>query len=123
MLNGVVDDPAFLPIIYGMDEDDDWENEDNWRAVNPSMDTIFSFESFEKDFLEAKEMPHKQNLFRRLRLNQWTRQETRYLPMDKWLACHVSTRYRGVARGIMLHGPRFGDGNGRCRARIALPAL
>jgi phage terminase large subunit-like protein len=84
VLNGTVDDPAYLPIIYGMDEDDDWENEDNWRAVNPSMDTIFSFESFKKDFLEAKEMPHKQNLFRRLRLNQWTRQETRYLPMDKW---------------------------------------
>jgi len=84
VLNGSVDDLSFLPVIYGMDEEDDWENEDNWRAVNPSMDTIFSFDSFKTDFTQAKEMPHKQNLFRRLRLNQWTRQETRYIPMDKW---------------------------------------
>jgi len=88
ILRGEVDDEAFLPVIYGMDEDEDWENEDNWRAVNPSMDMIFSFESFKKDFQEAREQPYKQNLFRRLRLNQWTSQSVRFMPMDKWRLCN-----------------------------------
>lgn len=84
VMKGEVEDDTFLPVIYGMDSDEDWENEDNWRAVNPSMDVIFSFDDFKRDFEKAKEMPYKQNKFRRLRLNQWTQQESRFIPMDKW---------------------------------------
>ena len=87
VMKGIIDDPEFLPVIYGMDEDEDWENEENWLKVNPSMDKIFSLEDFRKSYQEAKEMPYKENLFRRLRLNQWTQQETRFIPMPAWDAC------------------------------------
>lgn len=89
VLTGETVDPTFLPVIYGMDEDEDWESEENWKAVNPSMGTIFSLEDFRAAYREAKEIPYKQNLFRRLRLNQWTQQETRFLPMDKYDACNA----------------------------------
>jgi phage terminase large subunit-like protein len=33
---------------------------------------------------QAREIPAFENTFRRYRLNQWTRQETRWLPLEKW---------------------------------------
>jgi len=100
VMKGIIEDPEFLPVIYGMDEDEDWDNEENWLKVNPSMDKIFSLEDFRKAHQEAKEMPYKENLFRRLRLNQWTRQDVRAIPMPVWDACGrvqvVRERLRGM---------------------------
>lgn len=84
VLTGEVEDDTFLPVIYGMDPEDDWHNEDNWRAVNPSMDVIFSMDDFRKAYQEANELPYKQNTWRRLRLNQWTQQETAFIPMERY---------------------------------------
>jgi phage terminase large subunit-like protein len=36
---------------------------------------------------EAQENPAKENLFRRFRLNQWVRQEVRYIPIHEWDEC------------------------------------
>ncbi len=38
-------------------------------------------------FQSAKENPAEENLFRQLRLNQWVKQSTRWMQMDKWDAC------------------------------------
>lgn len=38
-------------------------------------------------FLSAKENPAEENLFRQLRLNQWVKQSTRWMQMEKWDAC------------------------------------
>ena len=84
VLMGETVDDEFLPVIYGMDPEEDWHDERNWWAVNPSMGEIFSIEDFRKSYEEAKELPYKQNTWRRLRLNQWTQQETAFIPMERW---------------------------------------
>ncbi|MBR4696069.1 MAG: terminase large subunit, partial [Selenomonadaceae bacterium] len=38
----------------------------------------------------AKQNPAEENSFRQLRLNQWVKQEVRWMPMSKWDACNFS---------------------------------
>lgn len=85
--DGLINDPRFLPVLYCLENDEDWESEDNWRRVNPSLGHTIDIEGLRAGYREAKEIPAKENSFRRLRLNQWVSQETRYIPMDKWDAC------------------------------------
>lgn len=81
---GIMEDPTFLPVIYAADEKDDWTDEKIWKKCNPSLGHILNIEEFRAHCKLAQNLPSEENNFRRFRLNQWTRQETRYIPMDKW---------------------------------------
>jgi len=48
---------------------------------------ILDIDRFREDFNEAKQKPAAINNWRRLRLNQWTSQETAWLPVEKWNEC------------------------------------
>ena len=87
IMKELIQDPTFLPVIYALDEEDDWESEKNWLKVNPSTGIIFDIESLREDYRLAKEIPAQENEFKRKRLDLWTRQEIRWIPMDKWDAC------------------------------------
>lgn len=39
ILEGRRVDPTFYPVVYGLKDDEDWEDEANWYKVNPSFDT------------------------------------------------------------------------------------
>lgn len=87
IMKGLIQDPTFLPVIYALEEKDDWESEKNWLKVNPSTGVIFDIESLRDDYRLAKEIPAQENEFKRKRLDLWTRQEVRWIPMNKWDAC------------------------------------
>ncbi len=82
--NGVYENEHFLPIIYALDEKDDWKDEANWYKVNPSLDVIIDIEKVRTAFREAEHIPAKQNTFKRLRLCQWTQQSDRFIDMNLW---------------------------------------
>lgn len=84
IINGIIEDPQFYPVIYGVPEEEDWELENNWIIGNPSIGEILKIEDFRSDFKKAKQVPAKQNIFRRLRLNQWTQQNVRWIDMTIW---------------------------------------
>jgi phage terminase large subunit-like protein len=91
---GIIKDPSFLPILYGAPEEADWRDPKVWAACNPSMDVHFASgggilktEDIADACKRAQESPAEENTFRRLRLNQWVKQESRYLPMVAWDAC------------------------------------
>lgn len=84
---GIINDPAFLPIIYAAEKEDDWEDEKIWRKCNPSLNYIFGIGNLRKHYNEVKDNPARQNNFRRFRLNQWVNQISRYIPIDAWDAC------------------------------------
>lgn len=70
--SGEVDDPSFLPIIFEPPEGYDWEDEDVWRAVNPSIDAGFrSLEEMRTMARRAREVPAQREVFKRLYLNEW----------------------------------------------------
>ena len=87
ILEGRKVDPTFYPVIYGIEDTDDWTDERNWYKANPSLGHTVDIEKVRAAFLSAKENPAEENLFRQLRLNQWVKQSTRWMQMDKWDAC------------------------------------
>jgi phage terminase large subunit-like protein len=97
IIDGVWSDPTFYPVIYGLSETDDWTMEGSpgngkraptgWYKANPALGDFLPVDRVRDEARKAMELPNEQNSFRRLRLNQWVAQETRFIPMDLWRAC------------------------------------
>ena len=85
--DGVVDDPSFLPVLYGAAAGDAWDDPAVWRKANPSLGHTVTEEYLAGECARAKAVPAYESAFRRLHLCQWVNQETRFLPIDQWDAC------------------------------------
>jgi phage terminase large subunit-like protein len=84
-------DPTFLPIIYEAPQDADWTSEKVWKACNPALGDFRSLEDMRIACARAKEIPAQENTFKRLFLNIWTEQASRWIQMPAWDACCVVT--------------------------------
>jgi len=82
-------DPTFLPILYEAPIDADWTDERVWKKANPALGDFRSLEEMRIACQRAKEIPAQENTFRRLYLNQWTEQASRWISMPAWDACKV----------------------------------
>jgi len=82
-------DPSFLSIIYEAPADADWTDEAVWRQANPALGDFRSLEELRTACARAQEIPAQENSFRRLYLNQWTEQATRWLALEAWDACQA----------------------------------
>ena len=87
LLEGRKSDPHFYPVIFGLDENDDWTDEQNWYKCNPSLGYTITIDKVRDAFHKAQETAADENMFRQLRLNQWVKQSVRWMQMDKWDAC------------------------------------
>jgi phage terminase large subunit-like protein len=66
-----IDDPTWLPFIYGAPEDADIFDEGTWYQANPSLGYTIPIETVRQEALTARNSEAKERLFRWLRLNQW----------------------------------------------------
>ena len=102
--DGAIKDPTFLPAIYAADPEDDWTKEATWRKANPNLGVSVKLEDLQVRCQRAQDMPSEENTFRRLHLNQWTEQDTRWLRMDLWAqgdqACPVDLTGRECFGGL-----------------------
>ena len=80
-------DPTFYPVIYGASEEEDWTDPKVWKKANPSLGITIGMDKVKAACESAKQTPSEENTFRQLRLNQWVKQSTRWMPMIKWDAC------------------------------------
>ena len=87
ILEGRKNDPRFYPVLFGLPDEADWTNEENWYRANPSLDYTITIDKVRDAFRKAQETPADENQFRQLRLNQWVKQSVRWMPMDKWDEC------------------------------------
>lgn len=85
--DGALEDDTFLPVLYGLREGDDWEDRAVWKRCNPNLGVSIRSDFLEKEYKEAKDSPAFQNTFRRLYLDEWVRQEFRWIDAKKWKAC------------------------------------
>ena len=85
--DGVVDDPAFLPVIYEAAVDADWTSPKVWAAVNPNLGVSISREYLERECKRAQESAAYENTFKRLHLNITTQAEVKWLDIHRWDAC------------------------------------
>jgi phage terminase large subunit-like protein len=102
--DGLIDDPTFLPVLYGAPVDADWQDEAVWRAANPALGDFRSLDEMRVMAKQAREVPARQNTFRRLYLCQWTESETRWLDPTAWDACAGPTPWAEL--GDALRGRR-----------------
>lgn len=87
ILEGIIEDPSFFTYIAAAEQEDDWLSEEIWAKANPNLGVSVKLDYLRSEARKAQLTPAYQNTFRRLHLNQWTQQETRWLPLDRWDAC------------------------------------
>jgi phage terminase large subunit-like protein len=84
---GLIDDASFFSYIAAADKDDDWLDEKIWAKANPGLGVSVKLDYLRTEAKRAEHIPAYQNIFRRLHLNQWTAQESRWLDLEAWDAC------------------------------------
>jgi len=82
--DGIIDDPTFLAVIFAADPGDDWTAPETWKKANPNLGISISEEYLAGECKKAKETPGYENTFKRLHLNLWTEQETRWVAIEAW---------------------------------------
>lgn len=87
IIEGRKADPRFYPAVYGLPDDEDWQDEANWYKANPSLGHTIDIEKVRDAYRKALDSPADENTFRQLRLNQWVKQSVRWMPMEKWDEC------------------------------------
>ena len=73
-------DASFYPVIYGIEDDDDWSDEAKWRKANPSLGYTIPIDRVRDAYREASQNPAEENVFRQLRLCQWVTSTVRWIP-------------------------------------------
>ena len=80
ILKGRKNDPTFYPVVYSLPDDADWTKEENWYKANPSLGYTVPIERMREAFLQARENPAEENVFRQLRLCQWVGSAVAWVP-------------------------------------------
>jgi len=84
VIHGIIKDPTFFAYLCGVPEKEDWTDERLWFAANPALGDFLDAEEMRSFAGRAQQTPALENTFRRFRLNQWVKQEVRWMQMDKW---------------------------------------
>jgi len=97
--SGAIQDETFLSCVYAAQPDDDFMSPETWAKANPGYGTIVKKEYLEKESKKAEKVVSYENTFRRLHLNQWTTNETKWLSQKQWEKCDIApielSKYRG----------------------------
>jgi phage terminase large subunit-like protein len=85
--DGIINDPAFMPIIYEAGPEDDWTSPEVWKKANPNLGKSINLDFLERECERAKESPAFEATFKRLYLNIWTDAESPWLQMARYDEC------------------------------------
>lgn len=84
VLNKVVEDDTLFALIYGIDEEDDWDDPNALIKANPNYGVSISEDFLLQQLNIAKRSATKQNTFRTKHLNQWVGAKTAWMNMLAW---------------------------------------
>ncbi|MCA0278459.1 MAG: terminase large subunit [Proteobacteria bacterium] len=87
ILEGRVDDPTSLVVIFAVDQEADWNDESIWSQANPSLGISPTMQFLRREAALAVDNPRAEAHFRCYHLNQWIDAVTRWLSLKKWDAC------------------------------------
>lgn len=86
--NGDLDNDAWFAYVCALDEDDDpFEDEKCWPKVNPLLGVSIQPDYIREQVNEARGMPSKEAMVRRLNFCQWTDAEGGWMSRTAWEAC------------------------------------
>ena len=84
---GEVEDDAFFPFVCSLDDQDDpFSDESCWLKANPSLQDadLPGMKYIREQVVEAKGMPSKEAIVRRLNFCQWTDAESPWISGEVW---------------------------------------
>lgn len=89
ILEGHVKEDSTFGIIYTIDDDDDWADENVWPKANPNLGVSINIDYLREQCAQAKAVPSKRNSFLTKHINRWTNASVAWMDMTKWRQCHV----------------------------------
>ena len=106
-----------LPLIYTIDEEDDWKSEATWIKANPSWPILNQVE-FKEDAEEAIDSAHMETAFKTLKLNIWTDAESVWIKDEDWIKCSGKSR---EPVGVCYGGADFAESKDLCALVLQWP--
>ncbi|MFN7028401.1 MAG: terminase large subunit [Sphingopyxis sp.] len=98
LLDGTLDDPSVLVVIFAAPEDAVWDDEEVWRRANPSLGLSPTLQYLRGEARKAKGSPAKEARFRCYHLGQFIDEHAAWLNAAKWKACgRGEPGWRGMA--------------------------
>lgn len=82
ILDGTLDDPETLVVVYAADPEDDWTDPKVWAKANPNLGVSKKIDAMEIAAKRARQLPRLVNGFKNFQLNIWTDQASIWLPLD-----------------------------------------
>lgn len=89
VLQQAIDDDSMFAIIYTVDDESKWRDENEWRKANPNFGVSVNPDDMRDQARLAADMPSELVEFLTKRLNVWVYGESKWMNMDRWNACHV----------------------------------
>lgn len=98
VLDGTIEDPYFLALIYAMDPEGNWRKPRNWYRANPSLGVTVMESYIAERVREAENDPKKKNALLRYHFNVWVQAVEQWLDIEQWKAAERIHRpiYIGV---------------------------
>jgi phage terminase large subunit-like protein len=84
---GILKDDAWFAYVCQLDAKDDWKDPKSWLKANPNLGVSIKPEYLEALVREAKGMPSKQNIVKRLNFCIWTKSGEIFIPAEMWQKC------------------------------------
>ncbi|AOP43669.1 MULTISPECIES: terminase large subunit [Edwardsiella] len=101
---GQASNDAFFAFICSLDDGDDpFKDESCWGKANPSMGYTFRPDYLREQVEDARGMPAKESLVRRLNFCQWVDAENPWISGDVWMACEQEISLESL-RGETCYG-------------------
>lgn len=86
ILDGSVEDDSVFPLIFCMDEGDNWEEEKNWEKSNPGIGQTPNWEGLRQQYVSAKnEGGQKLVSFKTKNLNIWEKAASAWIAREDYL--------------------------------------
>ncbi|MFA6204555.1 MAG: terminase TerL endonuclease subunit [Gallionella sp.] len=105
---GQLVDDSFFSFICALDEGDDpFKNEKCWYKANPSLSVgLPGLKYLRKQVTQARGMPSKESIVRRLNFCQWVEAEAPWIGSDIWFGCNPEHEFDET----LLYGRRCWGG-------------
>jgi len=141
MLTGVAPDDSLFGIIYTLDQkydwpdlltekeaqklegqrEDAWEDPRNWLKANPNLGVSVKLDDIERQCRKAQNDPASLNAFLRYKINVWTSQSVRWMPMDRWDASAGAVSLPELAGRECWAGLDLSSRNDLCALVLVFP--
>lgn len=103
ILKGILKQDNKFAIIFTLDEEDNWEDEDKWIKANPHIGLTVSMDYMRNEYVDAKNNPSRINNFKTKNLNIWTNEEISWITDEVWQSCNSGLKLEDLW-GRPCHG-------------------